>query len=171
VRRNPLRRAPPGLYYALEVDGGLVRLTLVDGTRGNVIAYMMAIRRPMTGPPVKYVAAREYEGPPRLVVEDAAAEEGYGPLLYELMAYLGKTDMGITAGLMPSRVRSPEAKAFWRRRHDQPFMGLPRADFEALFGVDPEVIQTVRPEYVAEFMRLGSDFFDERYGEDEDDEV
>ena len=165
MRRNPLRPAPPGLFYALKVDEGGVQLTLVDGARGDVIAYMMALMRPLTGPPIPFVEESAYEGPPRLVVEDAAAEEGYGPLLYELMAYIGKTDMGITGGLRPSGVRTRAAKAFWRRRDNQPFVGLPRADFAALFGVDPEVIQTVRPEYVDEFTQLGGDFFEARYWE------
>lgn len=127
TRANPLARVPHGVRVS--VGHPLSVVVLEPGSTApfrteNVLAMM----------DTKVLANRTIE------VWVAAAEDGYGPFLYDLVAYIGE---GLGYGpLTPSGEQSAEAERFWERRGVR--AAMTREEFRAFYGIDPERFDMVR---------------------------
>jgi hypothetical protein len=113
AKTNPMRKASPTLRA--HVVGNATSFSLLLTDRGE---------------PQGYLHLYSVNGQ-TAVPTAAAAEKGYGPLLYEL----GATMSGWT--IFPSKERTASAKAFWSRQKG-PFVPLRASEFERKYGVHPD---------------------------------
>lgn len=153
MRLNPMMRAHPGLRYMFvaDEDEAVVILVLTSEDRRTVLGYLAAMIEP--------------DGQ-TLMVEQAAAKSGYGPLTYELAAWAAR--MNGFSGLFPPEVESQSLDAFdfWKRRSRKPFFGLTEGEFEQMFGMRPSsiaVMNATNPFIRNDVLERGAQFFMQAY--------
>ena len=113
MKSNPMRRPSASLRAHVLSDATSLTLLLTDEGRPQGYLHLYSTKGQTAFPTA------------------AAAEKGYGPLLYDLGAILSGWS------IFPSKERSPSAKAFWSRQKG-PFEPMRASEFRMKYGRHPD---------------------------------